>query len=321
MAVLVFIEIAEGEIKKSSLEAVSYAKSVADAMGTSVTALALGTISNSELENAAKHGATKVLHAADAVYNNQVINAYTTALVEAAKAEGSTVIVLEKSSIVDAIAPRIAARLNASLASNVTELPNLSNGFEVECSIFTGKAFAVNKLTAPIKVLAIKKNAHAAIDHGTAATITAFNPSLSAADSAVKHISTEKATGDILLTEADIVVSGGRGLKASENWHLIENLAKTLGAATGCSKPVSDMHWRPHHEHVGQTGIKVSPSLYIAVGISGAIQHIAGISSSKVIVAINSDPEAPIFKAADYGIVGDAFQILPKLTAAFEAAK
>lgn len=321
MAVLVFIESAEGEIKKSSLEAVSYAKSVADATGTTVTALALGTISNSELENAAKYGASKILHATDAVYDNQVINAYTTAVVEAAKAEGSTIIILEKSSIVDAIAPRIAARMQGSLATNVTELPNLSNGFEVKRSIFTGKAFSMNQLTGAVKVLTIKKNAHAAIELGTTANITAFSPTLSAADSAVKHLSTEKATGDILLTEADIVVSGGRGLKASENWYLVENLAKTLGAATGCSKPVSDMHWRPHHEHVGQTGIKVSPSLYIAVGISGAIQHIAGISSSKVIVAINSDPEAPIFKAADYGIVGDAFQILPKLTAAFEAAK
>lgn len=321
MAVLVFIESAEGEIKKSSLEAVSYAKSVADATGTTVTALALGTISNSELENAAKYGASKVLHATNTLFDNQVINAYTTAVVEAVKAEGSTIIVLEKSSIVDAIAPRIAARLQASLATNVTELPNLSNGFEVKRSIFTGKAFSMNQLTGAIKVLTIKKNAHAAIELGTVATISGFEPTLSASDSAVKHLSTEKATGDILLTEADIVVSGGRGLKASENWYLVENLAKTLGAATGCSKPVSDMHWRPHHEHVGQTGIKVSPSLYIAVGISGAIQHIAGISSSKVIVAINSDPEAPIFKAADYGIVGDAFQILPKLTAAFEAAK
>jgi len=321
MAVLVFIESAEGEIKKSSLEAVSYAKSVADATGTTVTALALGTISNAELENAAKYGASKVLHATNTLFDNQVINAYTTAVVEAVKAEGSTIIVLEKSSIVDAIAPRIAARLQASLATNVTELPNLSNGFEVKRSIFTGKAFSMNQLTGAIKVLTIKKNAHAAIELGTTATISGFEPTLSASDSAVKHLSTEKATGDILLTEADIVVSGGRGLKASENWYLVENLAKTLGAATGCSKPVSDMHWRPHHEHVGQTGIKVSPSLYIAVGISGAIQHIAGISSSKVIVAINSDPEAPIFKAADYGIVGDAFQILPKLTAAFEAAK
>jgi len=321
MAVLVFIESAEGEIKKSSLEAVSYAKSVADATGTTVTALALGTISNAELENAAKYGASKVLHATNTLFDNQVINAYTTAVVEAVKAEGSTIIILEKSSIVDAIAPRIAARLQASLATNVTELPNLSNGFEVKRSIFTGKAFSMNQLTGAIKVLTIKKNAHAAIELGTTATISGFEPTLSASDSAVKHLSTEKATGDILLTEADIVVSGGRGLKASENWYLVENLAKTLGAATGCSKPVSDMHWRPHHEHVGQTGIKVSPSLYIAVGISGAIQHIAGISSSKVIVAINSDPEAPIFKAADYGIVGDAFQILPKLTAAFEAAK
>jgi len=321
MSVLVFIESAEGEIKKSSFEAISYAKSLADSLGTSVTALALGTISQTELEGAAQYGADKILHASDAIFDNQVINAYATAIAEAAIAESSKVIVLEKSSIVDAIAPRIAVRLKAGLGTNVTELPDMSNGFQVKRSIFTGKAFSVNKIEGEVKILTIKKNAHAIVNHGTAASIVPFSPALSAADSAVKHLSTEKATGDILLTEADIVVSGGRGLKAPENWGLIENLAKTLGAATGCSKPVSDMHWRPHHEHVGQTGIKVSPSLYIAVGISGAIQHIAGISSSKVIVAINSDPEAPIFKAADYGIVGDAFQILPKLTAAFEAAK
>ncbi|MDH3710188.1 MAG: electron transfer flavoprotein subunit alpha/FixB family protein, partial [Cyclobacteriaceae bacterium] len=226
---------------------------------------------------------------------------------------------LANSSLGDAIAARVSIMIDASLASNIVELPDTSNGFTVKRSIYTGKAFAYVNLNKERKILALKKNAADLKTDGSPAELVSFEPQLNDDDFNTTILSTEKATGEILLPEADIVVSGGRGLKGPENWHLIEDLAKSLGAATGCSKPVSDMEWRPHHEHVGQTGIKVSPSLYVAVGISGAIQHLAGVNSSKVIVVINKDPEAPFFKAADYGIVGDAFEVVPKLTAAINA--
>jgi electron transfer flavoprotein alpha subunit len=207
------------------------------------------------------------------------------------------------------------------LVSNVVELPRLEGGFVVKRSIYTGKAFADTTITTAKKILAIKKNAADQKLDGAKAQVETFAVAIPESDFASKISATERATGEVLLPEADIVVSGGRGMKGPENWGMIEDLAKTLGAATGCSKPVSDIGWRPHHEHVGQTGVKVAPTLYIAVGISGAIQHLAGVNSSKCIVVINKDPEAPFFKAADYGIVGDAFEIIPQLTAALKAAQ
>jgi electron transfer flavoprotein alpha subunit len=221
----------------------------------------------------------------------------------------------------DPVAARVAIKTNASLVSNVTELPDMDGGFKVKRSIYTGKAFAIVEMMGDKKIIAIKKNAVDVLDNGSDASVETFSPQLQDADFNAKITSSEKATGTVLLPEADIVVSGGRGLKGPENWGMIEDLAEVLGAATGCSKPVSDMDWRPHHEHVGQTGVKVSPSLYIAVGISGAIQHLAGVNSSKNIVVINKDAEAPFFKAADYGIVGDAFEVLPKLIEAFKSSK
>jgi len=315
--ILVFVESADGKIKRTSLEAVAYAHG----MGGPVTAIALGAVDKAELESLGKYGATKVLHAADSKLNQGVIQAYASVLAKAMQDESADILVMANSSLGTPVAARVATKLNASLATNVVALPDTSGGFAVKRSIYTGKAFSVVDLTKPKKVLVIKKNAAEPKDIGGTAQVVPFTVALSDADFAASITSTEKATGEILLPEAQIVVSGGRGMKGPENWGMLEELAKTLHAATGCSKPVSDMGWRPHHEHVGQTGVKVAPQLYIAVGISGAIQHLAGVNSSKCIVVINKDPDAPFFKAADYGIVGDAFEIIPKLTEAIKQAK
>ncbi|MBS1682971.1 MAG: electron transfer flavoprotein subunit alpha/FixB family protein [Bacteroidetes bacterium] len=317
MNILVFIETAEGKIRKTSLEAVAYAK----AMGASVTAIVLGTADNNEMQSVGKYGATKVLHANDAKLDQQVIQVYSSVLAKAMEDENADVLVLANSSLGTPVAAKVAIKTKASFASNVAELPNTSSGFTVKRSIYTGKAFAHVELKNAKKVIAIRKNAAELKEVGGNAQVVGYSVTLNDADFNTKTVSHEKATGDILLPEAEIVVSGGRGMKGPEHWGIIEDLAKALHAATGCSKPVSDMGWRPHHEHVGQTGVKVAPQLYIAVGISGAIQHLAGVNSSKCIVVINKDADAPFFKAADYGIVGDAFEVLPKLTQAVLAAK
>ncbi|MEQ8364895.1 MAG: electron transfer flavoprotein subunit alpha/FixB family protein [Cyclobacteriaceae bacterium] len=317
MAILVFVESAEGKIKKTSLEAVAYAH----AMGDQVTAIALGAIDKSELEGIGKFGASKVLSVTDERLNQGVIKAYASVLAQAIEAEGVDSLVLANSSLGTPVAASVATKIRASLASNVVALPDTSSGFVVKQSIYTGKAFALVDLKNTKKVIGIRKNAVELKEVGGNAEVVDFAANLTDADFATKITATEKATGDILLPEAEIVVSGGRGMKGPEHWGMLEDLAKTLGAATGCSKPVSDIGWRPHHEHVGQTGVKVAPQLYVAIGISGAIQHLAGVNSSKYIVVINKDPEAPFFKAADYGIVGDAFTVVPKLTEALKAAK
>lgn len=315
MAALAFVETDEGNVKKSSLEAVSYAHAVAG----DVTAIVFGQVS--DIDEIGKAGANKVLHVTDEKLASPNIMAYASAIAEAMNQEGSDLLVLAKSSLGDPVSARVSIKVDAALASNVAELPDTSGGYSVKKSIYTGKAFANTNLEGDKKIIIIKKNAIAIKEDGGAAEVVTFAPSTNDADFTVKTIKVEKAEGDILLPEADLVVSGGRGLKGPENWGMIEDLAKTLGAATGCSKPVSDMDWRPHHEHVGQTGIKVSPSLYIAIGISGAIQHLAGVNSSKYILVINKDPEAPFFKAADYGVVGDAFDVVPKLTEAIKKAQ
>jgi electron transfer flavoprotein alpha subunit len=316
MTTLVFAEVAEGKIKKSSLEAVCYAK----AMGGSVTAIVLGSADASEVQSLGKYGATKVLHAADPKLDKGIIQVYASVLTKAMQDENADVLVLANSSLGTPVAAKVAVKAGASFASNVVELPSTSNGFVVKRSIYTGKAFSIVELKNAKKVIAIKKNAAEVKETGGSAEVVNYSVTLSDADFNTTILSSEKATGDVLLPEAEIVVSGGRGLKGPEHWGILEDLAKTLHAATGCSKPVSDMGWRPHHEHVGQTGVKVAPQLYIAIGISGAIQHLAGVNSSKCIVVINKDADAPFFKAADYGIVGDAFDVVPKLTAAIQAA-
>ena len=314
MSVLVVIESLDGKIKKSSREAVSYAA----AIGGDITAVCLENVEESELATVGKNGASRVLAVSTAP---DTIEACASILAAAVSNAGAQTVVFSKSAQGSAIAGRLAIKIDASTAANVVGLPETSNGFSVRTSIFTGNAFANVNLLKENKILVVNKNVVDIKEDGAEAAVEKLNAEASADDNRLKVLDRDQATGKILLPEADIVVSGGRGLKGPENWAIVEDLANALGAATGCSKPVSDMDWRPHSEHVGQTGIKVSPSLYIAVGISGAIQHLAGVNSSKYIVVINTDEEAPFFKAADYGIVGDAFEVLPQLTAAIQAQK
>lgn len=322
MSILIFAETADGEFKGSSMEAVAYGAALAEKQGTEAIAIALGNdIAADKLPSIGNYGVKRVLHVADDRLNSGVIQAYANVMYQVVQKEGIHTFVLAKSSLGDAVAARLAVKMKASLASNVTELPDLSAGFKVKRSVYTGKAFEVTELKSENKILALKKNAFVPNPTSDEANVETFSAEIADGDFVAKITKTDKITGELLLPEADLVVSGGRGLKGPENWGIIEELAKELGAATGCSKPVSDLDWRPHHEHVGQTGVKVSPQLYVAVGISGAIQHLAGVSSSKCIVVINKDPEAPFFKAADYGIVGDAFEVLPKLTEAVKSLK
>ncbi len=313
MSVLVLVELDEGKAKKSSLEAISYGKELGE-----VGVLVHGDIESDQFAELGKAGASKVFHAKSDSMEAGIMT-YASAMAQLVEEENYEVVLFAKSSIADPVSARLSVKIVAGLVSNVTSLPDTGSGFKVNRSIYTGKAFATTEITTDKKILTLKKNAVAIKEDGGAPEVVDFQPSINEVDKKVKVLSKEKAEGDVLLPEADIVVSGGRGLKGPENWGMVEDLAKSLGAATGCSKPVSDMDWRPHHEHVGQTGIKVSPSLYIAIGISGAIQHLAGVNSSKYILVINKDAEAPFFKAADYGIVGDAFDVVPKLTEAIKA--
>lgn len=317
MNVLIFAESAEGKFKKAVYEAISYGKEVASKLGGEAIALCASAQmpSDAELASLGKYGASKVLKAS---INEDRPAAMAEALVAAANSSGAKVIVVSNNYNGKSIAPSVAVKLNASVATGVISVPKTDNGFSVKRGVFSGKAFAEVNLSSDIKVLAITPNTFVISETGSDASVETLSADINAKAYRVAATSIDKVQGKIPLTEAELVVSGGRGMKGPENWGLIEDLANTLGAATACSKPVSDMDWRPHEEHVGQTGITIKPNLYIAVGISGAIQHLAGVSSSKVIVAINKDPEAPFFKVADYGIVGDAFEVLPRL---IEAAK
>ena len=310
MSVLVFAEISDGKFKKAAYEAVSYGRQVADLLGSKVTAVAIGQ--GADAAELGQYGAhtVKTLSVGEAF----TADAYAAAVNGVANEVSATTVIISNTYTGKSLAPRLAQLMGASLASNVVSLPNTSQGFVVKRGVFSGKAFAFVDLNRTHKVLAITPNSFEIKTYGETASVE--NSAVTLASSGLIIDAVNKVTGKIPLTEAEVVISGGRGLKGPENWHLIEDLATALGAATACSKPVSDMDWRPHSEHVGQTGITIKPNLYVAVGISGAIQHLAGVSSSKVIVAINKDPEAPFFKAADYGIVGDAFEVLPQLIAA-----
>lgn len=318
MSILIYAESAEGKFKKVAFELASYAKKVAESLGTTVTALTINTNDVSEL---AKYGVDKVLKVSNDKLAGFTAKAYADVIKQAAEKEGTKVVLLSSTTDSIYLSSLVAVALNAGFASNVVGLPVSTSPFQVKRNAFSNKAFNITEINTDVKVLGLAKNSYGIFESAGSATEEDFNPTIGDNDFGVKVDSVEKVSGKVSIADADIVVSGGRGLKGPENWGLIEDLAAVLGAATACSKPVSDLGWRPHSEHVGQTGKPVATNLYIAVGISGAIQHIAGINSSKVKVVINSDPEAPFFKVADYGIVGDAFEIIPKLTEKLKAFK
>lgn len=322
MAILVYIENTDGSLKKSAFEVASYAKAIADQLGDTVTALSIGNVDKSELEKLGKYGVSKVLDANQDKLKSFVNKAYASIIAAAAKQEDAKVVVLSNSFSGKGLGPRVAAKLDAGFADGAINLPTFNGeSMEVKKTAFSNKAFATEVINSSVKVIAVNPNAFEVKEVGGTAEIIDFTPAIQDQDFNVMVKEIVRATDKVSLPEAEIVVSAGRGLKGPENWGMVEELAEVLGAATACSKPVSDAGWRPHSEHVGQTGIVVSPNLYIAIGISGAIQHLAGVSSSKTIVVINKDPEAPFFKVADYGIVGDAFEIVPKLTQAIKNIK
>ncbi|RYY63054.1 MAG: electron transfer flavoprotein subunit alpha/FixB family protein [Chitinophagaceae bacterium] len=318
MSVLIFVDTAEGQVKKSSLEALSYGVKVAELAGATAEAVVLGSASE-DLASLGKYGVKKVHHVNNSTLDSFDAQVYTKVIAEVAAAAGADVIVLSNNLNGKAIAPRLSARLKAGLVSGAVALPDTANGFVVKKNVFSGKAYANVSVTTPIRIISLNSNAYPITAGDGVAEVIASNVTVDPPK--VKVTSSSKASGEVSLTEAEIVVSGGRGLKGPENWGMVEDLAHVLHAATACSRPVADADWRPHHEHVGQTGFAVAPNLYIAIGISGAIQHLAGVNRSKVIVVINKDAEAPFFKAADYGIVGDAFEIVPKMTEAIKKIK
>ena len=311
MSIIIYAESVEGKFKKVAFELASYAKKVAETLGTTVTAVTINAKNVSELST---YGVDKVLKVTNDKLSGFNAKAYADAIKQAAQKENVKLVLLSSTTDSLYLAPLVAVGLNAGFASNVVGLPISTSPFQVKRTAFSNKAFNVTEINTDIKVLSLGKNSYGIFENASSMTEEDFSPSLNDSDFSVKVESVEIGSGKVSIADADIVVSGGRGLKGPENWAMLEELATVLGAATACSKPVSDLGWRPHSEHVGQTGKPVATNLYIAVGISGAIQHIAGINSSKVKVVINADPEAPFFKVADYGIIGDAFDIIPRLT-------
>ncbi len=318
MAILFFVELAEGKVKKASFEAASYASEFASSTGKEAIGIALGTIDDQQLSDLGNYGAKKILHSNNTAFDNFDANQFAKAIAEVATQVNADTIVISQTLAGKAIAPSISARLKAGLVAGAVGLPDAN--LVVKKGVFSGKAFAYVKVDTAVKVISVVPNSFGAKKGSGSAGIEAVNITPASSRITVKEVT--RQSGDIApLPEAELVVSAGRGMKGPENWGIIEDLATALGATTACSRPVADVHWRPHHEHVGQTGVAIRPNLYIAIGISGAIQHLAGVNQSKVIVVVNKDPEAPFFKAADYGIVGDAFEVVPKLTAAVKAFK
>ena len=318
MSILIYAEHAEGKFKKVAFELASYAKKVSESLGTTVTAV---TVNAGDVSELSKYGVDKVLKVNNDKLSGFTAKAYADVIKQAAQKENIKLILLSSTTDSAYLSPLVAVALEAGFASNVVGLPVSTSPFQVKRTAFSNKAFMFTDISTDVKVLGLAKNSYGIFENASTLTEEEFNPTIGENDFGVKVKSVEKVTGKVSIADADIVVSAGRGLKGPENWGMIEELASVLGAATACSKPVSDLGWRPHGEHVGQTGKPVAANLYIAIGISGAIQHIAGINSSKVKVVINSDPEAPFFKVADYGIVGDAFEIVPKLIEKLKAFK
>ena len=313
--ILVFAESTKGQFKKSVFEAVTYGAKLAASMGTTCAAVTMGEVSDAG--QLGIYGAAKVFNVAGVgAFDSQV---YSSVLADAAKQLEAQVVIMPVSSTGKAIFGRVAVRLGAGCVSGVNALPNLDGGFKVKKNVFSGKAVAEYEITTPVKVISLMGNTLPPESTGAAATVEALDIAVPAAKVRVKEVKT--IDGIVPLPEAELVVSAGRGMKGPENWGMIEEMATILGATTACSRPVADTGWRPHHEHVGQTGVAILPNLYIAVGISGAIQHLAGVNQSKVIVVINKDPEAPFFKAADYGVLGDLFEVVPRLNEALKKYK
>ena len=318
MSVLIFLDQSEGHIKKNSLEAASYGAKVAELLNTTAEGIVLGNVTE-DVAALGAYGLKKIHTLKNELLNNIDDQVYTKIIAEAATNIGATVIIFSNNFSGKAIAPRLSAKLKAGLVSGAVALPDVTNGFIVKKNVFSGKAFANVSVKSPIKIISLNPNAYKINKGEGTAEVVELN--IAVEQPKVKVTAVNKVVGEVPLSEAEIVISGGRGLKGPENWALVTDLAKALGAATACSRPVADIDWRPHHEHVGQTGLAIAPNLYFAIGISGAIQHLAGVNRSKVIVVINKDPEAPFFKAADYGIVGDAFEVMPKIIEAVKKLK
>lgn len=318
MSVLIFADSNNGKVVKSSLEAIYYGSKIAEKNGDNATVVTYGNVSNDQLEALGNYGASKVIVAKNQTEMDS--QKLTRLVANVANDEGAKLVVFSHDFTGKSLAARVSVRLHAGLVSGAVDYPNTDSGFTVRKAVFSGKAFANYSIHSEVKVISLLPNS-VSVEVGTgSATVAEYNGDLGSSTATIKEVKTKGGDG-ILLTEAELVVSAGRGLKGPENWGMVEELAQEMGAATACSRPVADIGWRPHHEHVGQTGIAIRPNLYIAIGISGAIQHLAGVNGSKVIVVINTDAEAPFFKAADYGIVGDAFQVVPKLIEAYKKFK
>lgn len=318
MSVLIYLDQADGAVRKSSLEALCYGSGLAASLGVTAEAVVLGG-HGGDLSELGAYGATKVYHVPDAGLNVFDTRRHAAVVSSVAVSCGAVAVVLSHSINGRALGPRLAVRLGAGYAPGVVALPEAGEGFRVRRNVFSGKAQAEVSILTPVRVLTVQPNAFG-VTRGTGVAEVVVMAAPEGVGN-VKVVETRKVTGSVPLGEAEKVVSGGRGLKGPENWGMVEELAGLLGAATACSRAVADAHWRPHHEHVGQTGLAIAPNLYFAIGISGAIQHLAGVNRSKVIVVINKDPEAPFFKAADYGIVGDAFEVMPRIIEAVRRLK
>ena len=321
MSVLVFTENWDGKFKKLSFELVSYGAKVAEMLGSSITAISIGNVADDELNKLGSYGAKKIISIKNDALNTLDSQAYTAAIAEVAGKEGAKVIIIANNNMGKSIAPRLSVKLKAAVGSGVSKLPISSNPFVVYKKAYSGNAYAQVVLKSELKIITLAQNSFDLIETENQANIETASVSIDGSMVKTQVKDVQKQTGKLLLTDAEVVVSGGRGMKSPDNWSPIEELAQLLGAATACSRPVSDEGWRPHEEHTGQTGKIIAPNLYFAIGISGATQHLAGISSSKCIVAINNDKDAPIFEAAQYGIVGDAAKVLPQLVEAVKAAK